>query len=1325
MEGLSAICAGLGIIEEDDNGGRIGYTKGEYCLDNLKDLLRFLRRDDQQTREVFKQVCKWNIVGKDLIPILEHCQDDNNLVLNAVKVLVFLTMPVEPTSNDIPQQIEYLWALKSSITLSDTVPMIVSLLESPLENLECDTFTEDDWKLVQLVVTLFRNILAIQEIPPHQMAGATTQFLSLRDKFLELLFNENVMDLILVLTQNIGGSSRFLRQDNLLLLETFHYVVVGQEPELIAKAYSKDLKVNEDAETSIDSLRSIMEEEAEKRKLTRLRNVGCSSQFSGAFTRLTMDGSKTLFMGNPCSASHGNLLKSHKVQHRGPLKRMVWDYERLPSTKDKILELLHDFVNQLVSGGYNVLMQSIREDIEKEHIIESSDVAIFFQVAQFVTSFQYQKSLFLKPETNADVFEASLNHHADSTLFKGNICGPIAASMNESMFLLLFSKWQYAYDGLKETKDYKFVSAAGSLMKIMIRMLDLVLKASPEDSKEPQMARILLYKLFYDQTDQGMTQFLLNQIKSFDIHKQAKSDLSDLIETAYVVIRLMENLQERGTLRVSRKSRKKRAKKMLNDKSDNIDQPVGDHNPLQNEIANSGCEPGEDHTPFQNKVGNSGCEHYANSSMLSEEKFVNPISDAKQDEAAIPVQVNEPETCGVETSNHKTNLQGMKNNKSDEHNGDLHDGMGDSSCDEQLAGIDEVDFRVSTLISALANNNIIQNLCWLLKSYKSNSTSTNHYILCMLRKICDDLELSPMLYQLSFLNIFYKILDEQKSSPCKEYENIVLFLTSLVRRMLRKMKKQPLLFVEVLFWKTRKECHYINCESLLHEVGNLKRESEKWGSVSNDEGIYSSQGQGWVHRSIADALGDDEADFVDPNEINKQKHIIALEATNWHDLELNSLSLHFCQDICIHESFDSWEEDPYEIKIQKVFRRSKGNNGQVKENVKSVSSGGSHSKEISDSEGIIEHESEGVSKRRKSLVLNQDLEGKIKGLYEKYIYILVLVDNSHHFRNLFSDISVSVENNLRYKDDRHCSHLIAEELDPDGKVSPVQVSNKLRRLGLRVPRQKRRLQAGGPIQLEEEGARGDENDLSKNEFEESSALRQPLHTRKRVRAFSKDQEMRIKALFEQFKDHKRCSHMIANAMDADGIFTAAQVSRKLKQLGLRVPKRKRSEGHMHSRDEDPVNFSAESAEDSDNETLLSLVKRRKSKKNEREIVVADENNDGEGNSDDELPGAALRQVQSLSRDGEEQPSGMEGEFDENSLDYAANAEAEASILGSEKQVGAPLIDDANHLQHQQMHDELADELSDFGEDATTPVASPKDAVLRRKMRMVLDLEDDD
>lgn len=104
-----------------------------------------------------------------------------------------------------------------------------------------DAFTEDDWKLVQLILTLFRNLLAIQEISLQQKAGGSaSQFLSLRDRFLELLFRENVMDLIIIITQHFGG---YLRQDNLLLLEIFHYIFLGQEPELIAKAHLNGSKV--------------------------------------------------------------------------------------------------------------------------------------------------------------------------------------------------------------------------------------------------------------------------------------------------------------------------------------------------------------------------------------------------------------------------------------------------------------------------------------------------------------------------------------------------------------------------------------------------------------------------------------------------------------------------------------------------------------------------------------------------------------------------------------------------------------------------------------------------------------------------------------------------------------------------------------------------------------------------------------------------------------------------------------------------------------------------------------------------------------------------
>lgn len=105
-------------------------------------------------------------------------------------------------------------------------------------------FSEDDWKLVQLVLTLFRNVLAIQEITLTQKAsGEATHLLFLSDNFLELMFQENVMDIILVLTQHIDEPSGYLKEENLLLMEIYHYLFLGRDPGLIARASNKGLKV--------------------------------------------------------------------------------------------------------------------------------------------------------------------------------------------------------------------------------------------------------------------------------------------------------------------------------------------------------------------------------------------------------------------------------------------------------------------------------------------------------------------------------------------------------------------------------------------------------------------------------------------------------------------------------------------------------------------------------------------------------------------------------------------------------------------------------------------------------------------------------------------------------------------------------------------------------------------------------------------------------------------------------------------------------------------------------------------------------------------------
>jgi timeless len=108
--------------------------------------------------------------------------------------------------------------------------------------------------------------------------------------------------------------------------------------------------------------------------------------------------------------------------------------------------------------------------------------------------------------------------------------------------------------------------------------------------------------------------------------------------------------------------------------------------------------------------------------------------------------------------------------------------------------------------------------------------------------------------QLSLLTAFYDILVEQKMSSSKEYANIVNFLSKVVRKMLRAMKKQPLLFVDILFWKTHRECHCIDADALLNELRK---------DAGNKDGIGSSKGwRGPIN--IADSLGDDEVDFAIP-----------------------------------------------------------------------------------------------------------------------------------------------------------------------------------------------------------------------------------------------------------------------------------------------------------------------------------------------------------------------------------------------------------------------------------------------------------------------------
>lgn len=1122
IEGLSVVCAGLGCASQDADGRRNGYIKSDNCLENLKDLQRFLRRDHPQTRDVFKQLGKWNTVSQDLIPIIEKYRDETELVMNTVKVIVFLTMPIDPSSDDISLQMEYLWSFKVSFSCNDAIAVIVSLLEEPLEHLECGSFTEDDWKVIQLVLTLFRNLLAIRDPSPQQMTGrSNSQFLFLRDGFLEHLFHENVMDLLLALTQHVAGSHGFLKQDNLLLLEIFHYIFSGQQPELVATVQHKFFKNDTKSHRLSGTLRSMMDEEEEQRRLLRLRDLPRHSQFCGTFVRLAPDGSKRIVKRNPFITPAENILKTCQIK-QGPIKRIACDTSSPVSSKNSVLGLLQHFADQFLDSGYNVLMQSVREDIRREHpSIQTSDIIVFFEVAHFFTAYQRcrvsNRKVTKEKTGNAEVNKCNEDVH--DTVFQGFICAPISSTMNEPTFNMVISKWHYAFETLKETHDLKSLTTAGALIKEMIHLLDLVLKISRNGSRETEhearTARILLYKVFYDQTERGISLFLRTLIKSFDYHKQPRSHLADLVEMTHIMLRLMEALKEAdGTLRVLKKSQKGRKKKKMDDSQMDPVQS-GDNNGLQD--ATEDASKMRDYHDEQVTHGTAEFhKEKANSDVHTDdaEQGNSTLKDDRDRKVQHNSTLNNADECEEEE------IECMEEN-CDDRSENLPDDVEDNSEDDNRAGRIEANFDIPKYISSFADNTIVQNYCWLLKFYKTNSPATNHYIIRMLQRICDDCMLAPMLYQLSLFCTFYEILSDQKTLQSDRYKSIVEFLTKLLRSFFKKLKDQPFLLLEILFWKTRRECNFISTDHLLSEMnkwkskGDSSKERGLAGALGDDEADGTNTGKSTVgsyKRNLAEALGDDEA-----------------------DMPLDELDHH----------------------VKKT---------------------------------LAEEQNRRSPKKRKSLIFNDEQEAQIKELFEQY------------------------------KENRRCSHMIAEALHSGGKISAVQVSRKLKQLGLKVGSNKRKsrvvdlfddqddetaedVEYGVLDKILSVGIHGktgrkrqvlDSEDDSKDETEQTDLLKKTSRKRqildsedesedetqhndqlkasesknsllkskkkspKERKSFvpSEEQDSLLKELFELHKENRKCNRLIAESVG----LTVTQVNQRLKLLGLNATSRKRESG---------------------------------------------------------------------------------------------------------------------------------------------------------------------
>ena len=174
------------------------------CAETLQDILKFLRQDSSLEQHVACQLLAWNFVSKDLLPILRTQGSNETLIVHVLKIIIFLTLPVDTRSRQLIQfQNQQLSAIDAILDDPVVTLTIFHLLAEPLEKIGRGKSLAAiaSLKRIELVFTFVRNIvLAVVQTScgPHGNISVR------EERVLHWFFECSVIDLFAV-AQELGS----------------------------------------------------------------------------------------------------------------------------------------------------------------------------------------------------------------------------------------------------------------------------------------------------------------------------------------------------------------------------------------------------------------------------------------------------------------------------------------------------------------------------------------------------------------------------------------------------------------------------------------------------------------------------------------------------------------------------------------------------------------------------------------------------------------------------------------------------------------------------------------------------------------------------------------------------------------------------------------------------------------------------------------------------------------------------------------------------------------------------------------------------------------
>uniref|UniRef100_UPI0037E7CBCE protein timeless homolog isoform X1 n=1 Tax=Semicossyphus pulcher TaxID=241346 RepID=UPI0037E7CBCE len=781
---LLATCSALGYLEGDT------YHKEADCLESVKDLIRYLRHEDD-TRDVRQQLGAGQIVQNDLLPIIIQHGQDKALFDTCIRLMVNLTQPAMLCFGKVPddpvfrhhflQVTSHLQAYKEAFA-SERVFGILSEILYNLLQLDWEQRQEEDNLLIERILLLVRNVLHVPADPCEEKK--VDDDASVHDRLLWAIHMSGFDDLVKFL-----ASAQSEQQWSMHVLEIISLMFRDQTPEaLVSAGQARSAEEKQRDSQELEALRQ--KEHAEKRSRTLQRGTR-HSRFGGSYV---VQGLKSIADKDVIYHRNIHHFKNYTHDTGKAVRRVPKRNRQAQECKDKrrsalnVRLFLREFCVDFLENCYNHLMYLVKENLIREQS-QQHDETYYLWALSFFMAFN-----------------------------RGN--GFRADFVSETVSIRAFH-----FIERNITNYYEMILTDRKEATSWSRRMHLALKAYQEllltvnemdrsqDESIRQSSNVIKSNIFYLME---YREIFLTLLRKYDETRQPQSYLKDLVESTHLYLRMLERFcKGRSNLMVQKK--KVRRKQSRGGKKP----PAVETSPEALEETWKIVE--EDLKAIGFQLSESITESIVPFDATSE----TPLEEQRT-EAVVRVQDAllarlGPEALGLLRAAREVWPEGDVFGSADVEPDEelellkqiLHADLPRSSAPEPVVEeeddaaeleeeeletiqVSEKEFNFLDFIKRFASPGIVRPYLLLLKSYSKNTPHTNHCIARLLHRLAVDLKMDALLFQLSVFNLFNKILSDPAAAAYKE---LVTFAKFVVSRFFSVAAQNNKAYVELLFWK--------------------------------------------------------------------------------------------------------------------------------------------------------------------------------------------------------------------------------------------------------------------------------------------------------------------------------------------------------------------------------------------------------------------------------------------------------------------------------------------------------------------------------------------